>query len=394
MSSVLRHGQADRVFDRLYRKHVGDVYRYALAVTGNPADAEDVAQTTFLNAYRALETGNRPAKPQHWLIAIAHNVCRQRHRQASRRPTEVVFDEDVAEMLAPSDSAPTAADIQLALSRLPLSQRAALVMRELEGRSYAEIADVLELSVPAVETLLFRARRALREQLEGDLGCSQAEAAISLQLDGRLPRSDRAALRAHLRACEECSRLARSQRAQRGAWKTLAAVPLPVSLGSGSAGGVAVLGGAAAATKIAAVTAVAVVASGSAYVAVKHAAKPPHPVPAPAATTRAPVPRAAVHGPRVDAVPRAAPAKAAPKSEPVVDASPTVETPVAPAPEAAVSEVPAAPPRKVHVRAAPAVPHASCSSAPAHSHAKAADHSGAAAPCPAVKAGHGHSGHP
>ena len=77
----------DRAFERLYKRHVGDVYRYALAVMRNPADAEDVTQTTFLNAYRAyVEKGSRPEKPQNWLIAIAHNVCRQRFRQSSQAP--------------------------------------------------------------------------------------------------------------------------------------------------------------------------------------------------------------------------------------------------------------------------------------------------------------------
>ena len=68
--------RSDRAFERLYQRHVGDVYRYALAVMRNPTDAEDVTQTTFLNAYRAyVENGSRPEKPQNWLIAIAHNVC-------------------------------------------------------------------------------------------------------------------------------------------------------------------------------------------------------------------------------------------------------------------------------------------------------------------------------
>src|SRR5438477_11644471 len=90
MAQLLAEGRrVDRGFERLYRRHVGDVYHYALAVLRNPADAEDVTQTTFLNAYRAFSSGTRPDKPRHWLIAIAHNVCRQRFRQAARRPAEV-----------------------------------------------------------------------------------------------------------------------------------------------------------------------------------------------------------------------------------------------------------------------------------------------------------------
>src|SRR5919201_1244370 len=209
--------RSDRAFERMYRRHVGDVYRYALAVMRNPADAEDVTQTTFLNAYRSyIEKGNRPEKPQNWLIAIAHNVCRQRFRQSVRRPSEVAFVDDIADTIVEEDT-PSGEDIRRALSHLAFNQRAALVMRELEGRSYAEIAEILDVSTSAVETLIFRARRALREQLEGSLTCGEAE-------------------------------FARRQRAQRGALKSLALVPVPGSLGSffGGRGGAAVGSGSAA----------------------------------------------------------------------------------------------------------------------------------------------------
>src|SRR5207245_3251198 len=138
--------RSGRSFHRTYRRHVGDVYRDALAVMRNPAAAEDVTQTTFLNAYRAyVEKGNRPEKPQNWLIAIAHNVCRQRFRQSARRPAEVSFEDDIADAMVDED-APTGQDIRRALSHLAFNQRAALVMRELEGRSYAEISEILDLS--------------------------------------------------------------------------------------------------------------------------------------------------------------------------------------------------------------------------------------------------------
>src|SRR5919109_29009 len=193
----------DRSFERLYRKHAGDVYRYALVVLRNQADAEDVTQTTFLNAYRAMENGEHPRSPQNWLIAIAHNVCRQRFRQSQRRPNEVAYEEELAEAVVDEDAI-TAEDIRRALGHIAFNQRAALVMRELEGRSYQEIADILGTTVSAVETLIFRAR---------------------------------------LRECSECAGFARSQRAQRGAIKALDAIPLPQSLvglfggGSGAAVG-------------------------------------------------------------------------------------------------------------------------------------------------------------
>jgi RNA polymerase sigma-70 factor (ECF subfamily) len=247
--------RTDRAFERMYKRHVGDVYRYALAVMRNPADAEDVTQTTFLNAYRAfVEKGNRPEKPQNWLIAIAHNVCRQRFRQSARRPSEVAFEDDIADTLV-DEELPTGEDIRRALGHLAFNQRAALVMRELEGRSYAEIAEILEVSTSAVETLIFRARRALREQLEGSLTCGEAEFAISRQLDGRLPRQERGQLRAHLRECSECATFARRQRAQRGALKSLALVPVPGTLSSFFGGGGAAVGTGLALKAAAAVTA-------------------------------------------------------------------------------------------------------------------------------------------
>jgi RNA polymerase sigma-70 factor (ECF subfamily) len=153
---------ADRALEQLYERHARDVYQYALALLTNPADAEDVTQTTFMNAYRALQRGDRPHRPHNWLIAIAHNVCRMRWRQAGHRPREVAL-EDAPEPVAPDrHDQPNLDEVLQALSGLSFNQRSALVMRELEGRSCKEIAEVLGLSVSAVEALLFRARRRLQ----------------------------------------------------------------------------------------------------------------------------------------------------------------------------------------------------------------------------------------
>jgi RNA polymerase sigma factor (sigma-70 family) len=270
MTPVLaRRLNSDRSFERLYQKYAGDVYRYALVVLRNEADAEDVTQTTFMNAYRAMERGERPRQPQNWLITIAHNVCRQRFRQSQRRPNEVVYEEELAEAVVDEDAI-SAEDIRRALGHLAFNQRSALVMRELEGRSYQEIAEILGVSVSAVETLIFRARRALREQLEEGITCHEAELAISKQLDKRLSRKQKGALRAHLRECDDCAGFARSQRAQRGALKALGAIPLPQSLvGLFGGGGAATVGGGVA-VKAAAIAAGAALATGVGYEGVKH----------------------------------------------------------------------------------------------------------------------------
>jgi RNA polymerase sigma-70 factor (ECF subfamily) len=152
----------DEAFEQLYRRYVEDVYHYALALLRNPADAEDVTQTTFLNAYRAFQRGDEILKPQNWLIKIAHNVARSRYSRISRRVKEVPLEEHLDQLAVPEEERPNVEGVLRALGRLPFNQRAALIMRELEGRSYSEIADILGVSVAAVETLVFRARRSLR----------------------------------------------------------------------------------------------------------------------------------------------------------------------------------------------------------------------------------------
>lgn len=162
-SSLARAETSERTFERLYRLHRGDVYRFVLRDLRNPDDAEDVTQAAFLNAYRALQRGSEPEKPRAWLFTIAQNVTRRRFRSRAAHPYEVELDPNAH--VAPQSDAPSAAEIRDALRRLRPNQRAVIVLREIGGLSYAEIAETLGLSVSAVETLLFRSRRALREEL-------------------------------------------------------------------------------------------------------------------------------------------------------------------------------------------------------------------------------------
>src|SRR5919108_2337346 len=131
----------DRAFEALYRRYVKDVYHYALALLRNPIDAEDVTQTTFMNAYRAYTRGDEIKKPHNWLIKIAHNVARTRYAQANRRVREVPLEDHVDQLSVPEEERLDVEEVLRALGRLPFNQRAALVMRELEGRTYKEIAD-------------------------------------------------------------------------------------------------------------------------------------------------------------------------------------------------------------------------------------------------------------
>jgi RNA polymerase sigma-70 factor (ECF subfamily) len=230
MAATEAGSRAARALDQLYRRHGAEVYRYAYAMLGNRADAEDVTQTTFVNALRALERGESPRKASNWLITITHNILRQRFRQAKARPFEVELHEELAGEETPDDDGPTLTAVVDALGRIPPAQREALVLREFEGRPYAEIAEVLGISTSALETLLFRARRSLAEELEQVVTCQQAEQSISRSLDGRLPRRERKQVEAHLRSCEACARFELVQKRSRRALRGLALVPIPLSL--------------------------------------------------------------------------------------------------------------------------------------------------------------------
>jgi RNA polymerase sigma-70 factor (ECF subfamily) len=149
----------------LYRTHRNEVYRASLRQLGDHHDAEDVTQTAFLDAYKAILRGSKPDLPRPWLLAIAENVRRRRFRTTLRRPREVPLMDEALPSAEPPWRAQTE-EIRAALSRLGESQRKVFLLRELGGFSYGEIATELDISVPAVQMLLFRARQKLRVELD------------------------------------------------------------------------------------------------------------------------------------------------------------------------------------------------------------------------------------
>ena len=156
---------ADRSFERIYRRHRREVYGSVLRDVRDPNEAEDVTQAAFLNAFRAMRRGDTPEQPRAWLLTIARNVVRRRARLRAERPQEVELDSELLPTLD-EDEGSASADIHAALQRLTDAQREAILLREIQGRSYAEISFELGLSLAAVEALIFRARRALAEELE------------------------------------------------------------------------------------------------------------------------------------------------------------------------------------------------------------------------------------
>jgi RNA polymerase sigma-70 factor (ECF subfamily) len=194
----------DRAFESLYRLHRPPVYAYALSTLRHPADAEDVTQTTFLNAYTALHRGVAPRDDLQWLLAIARNVCRDRFRDAKRHPKEEAL-EDWIRLVQPEEPDYSVGEIFKEISELSPRYRQILLMREFEGRSYAEISAQLGVSEPAVQALLTRARRALRDELELGMTCAHARRMSLRHLNGVALIDERRALQRHLRRCAECA---------------------------------------------------------------------------------------------------------------------------------------------------------------------------------------------
>ncbi len=179
MAAVPSIGRAVRVEPRvapeadatrgLYERYANQIYRYCVHQLGSREEAEDAVQSTFLNAFRGLKRGVVPELESAWLFKIAHNVCLSRQRSAWRRgKIESPADFELVEELMPAPSRRTDELIGLedVLAKMPDTQRRAILLREWQGLSYREIADELELSQGAVETLIFRARRSLAAGLE------------------------------------------------------------------------------------------------------------------------------------------------------------------------------------------------------------------------------------
>jgi RNA polymerase sigma-70 factor, ECF subfamily len=155
---------------RLYERHSSRIFGFCLSRLGSREEAEDAVQTTFLNAQRGLGRGVVPEYELAWLFKIAQNVCHNRHQSARRRGRiETAHDLDaLQDVIASPDRTPgvSLGELTQALGAIPTRQRRALVLREFHGYSYEEIANELGISVAAVETLLFRARRGIAQQLE------------------------------------------------------------------------------------------------------------------------------------------------------------------------------------------------------------------------------------
>ncbi|MDX6627443.1 MAG: hypothetical protein QOE56_2432 [Solirubrobacterales bacterium] len=246
----------ERAFAAIFRRYQESLYRYCLAIVGNPEDAQDALQNTMVKVLRALPGEERRIELKPWLYRIAHNESIELIRR--RRPSEELDPELVAGGAGLAEEAAQRQRLRglLAdLDQLPERQRGVLVMRELGGLGFEEIGAALGTSAAVARQTLYEARLGLRQLDAGrELGCDEVMRVIS-DADGRVLR--RRDIRAHVRSCGTCQAFRDEIEGRR---RDLAALsPLPAVVvagmlqgllggsGAGAGGGIATaLGGGAA----------------------------------------------------------------------------------------------------------------------------------------------------
>jgi RNA polymerase sigma-70 factor (ECF subfamily) len=162
-----RRSELGEELERLYEEHGGRVRAICLGLLRDRDEAEDAAQQVFLSALRSLHNGTDPRDAGAWLATIARHECWAR----ARRPAVAPLHDGLHDLKAqdPSTSALSRAELDetwRSVAALPGRQREVLLLREVRGLGYDELAEGLELSRPSVRSLLMRARRTLRAELE------------------------------------------------------------------------------------------------------------------------------------------------------------------------------------------------------------------------------------
>ena len=162
--------------------YIDSLYRTALRMSGNPSDAEDLVQETFLRAFRSLHQFKEGTNLRAWLFRIMTNAFINEYRKRSRRPSNsslddiedfYLYDHLIDSGIQPVDERPeeivlgrmTADDVIGALDELSDDFRQVVLLADVEGFSYREIAEILDIPVGTVMSRLYRARRKLQKGL-------------------------------------------------------------------------------------------------------------------------------------------------------------------------------------------------------------------------------------
>lgn len=168
--AVRRALEGDRgAFDLLVRRHLDPLYRHASRMVGDPDAAADLVQETFVRGYRKLDSCRDPGRVGSWLHRICANLCRDHLRDPRRDERSLDAAGPVSGGSSPQREAErrdVSGALEAALASLPVEQREAFLLKHLEGRTYPEMAEILDASVSALKMRVHRARDELQRLLE------------------------------------------------------------------------------------------------------------------------------------------------------------------------------------------------------------------------------------
>lgn len=270
------HDEAFRAIHDRYRQRL---FAYTRQMLPARQDAEDALQDVFVRAYSGLRANHGRLVLRAWLYRVAHNRCIDELRRPAPPPPEVLelVRAPADDPIAATDQRESLRRLVIDVRRLPEQQRSALLMRELGGMAYADMAEALGVSVPAVKSLLVRARIALAQALEArDTACSDIQGALTMAHDRGVRPSGTA--RRHMRDCSGCRHFHSELRGISRRFAALAPTVGPMGViakvlgvGSGAGGGAAATSGAIAAGGAAgaggAVASVGLFATGAGHIA-------------------------------------------------------------------------------------------------------------------------------
>lgn len=217
----IKQGDA-KATDALLKRHETRVYRFGLRMCGNEDDARDVLQETLLAAFRNLPTFRGDSQISTWLYQIARSFCIKQRRRREGEPAahESVEAQEVKKLAGdePQGDSKTHARevgtlIQAAINTLQPDHREALVLRDVEGLSAEEAADVVGIEVGALKSRLHRARLALKQQLsavleekEDVVGCPELAQELAAYAASEIDQAACERIEQHLSKCNRCAK--------------------------------------------------------------------------------------------------------------------------------------------------------------------------------------------
>ena len=193
-------------FEAIVDRYQGRLLGFCRQMLGSTEDAEDVLQEVFVNAYRAMLADEREINLRPWLYRIARNRCLNHLRKPTADAQESMDMVPTVEAASTAEKVHNREEFRQLLtdvSKLPETQRSALLLREMDAMSYEEIAQAMETSVPSVKSLLVRARISLAEASQArQLTCGEVRIDLAEAAEGLRKLSG--PVRRHVRDCEEC----------------------------------------------------------------------------------------------------------------------------------------------------------------------------------------------